>query len=99
MVNKNYFWFDRKSLFNFWKMKTVNRFPNLNSSSLNACLWESTTAGHQSLLVARIYRRKSQILIFDCRNPASACRSDLVKMAGVRQDPAIDLAKMAGYGH
>lgn len=52
-------------------MKTVNHFPNLNSYSFHASLWESATIEHQSLLVARIYSRKSQNLISDCQNLAS----------------------------
>jgi hypothetical protein len=51
MVNGNHFQFDRKSLFNFWKMKIVNRFLDLNSSYLHAHLWEFATARHWSLLV------------------------------------------------
>jgi hypothetical protein len=75
MINENHFQFDRKSFFNFWKMiygfKTLNHFSNLNSSFLPAGLWESATAEHWSLLVARVYRRRFQILAYDCRNLAA----------------------------
>jgi hypothetical protein len=38
MVNENHFRFDRKTFFNFWKIKTVNNFSKLNSPSLHTCL-------------------------------------------------------------
>jgi len=54
--------------------RTVNRFSNLNFSLLLAHLWESATAEHWSLLVARIYRRRSRILVSDYQNPAALTR-------------------------
>jgi hypothetical protein len=75
MVNKNYFQFDRKSLFNFWKTKTVNCFPNLNSSLLQARLWESSTVEHWSLLVVRIYCWRFPFTRFWRRRPLPVPKS------------------------
>jgi hypothetical protein len=75
MVNKNYFQFDSKSLFNF--LKTVNRFLDLKSLFLHAHLWKSATAGHWSLLVAQLYHQRSPNFIIllsesgQCRNLVS----------------------------
>jgi hypothetical protein len=53
----------------FTILKPVNRFLHLNSSFLQAHLWESATAEHWSLLVAWIYCRKSTN--FGIRSPES----------------------------
>jgi hypothetical protein len=60
MINRNHFQFDCKSLFNFWKT-----ILDLNSLFLHVRLWESATAEHWSLLVARLYHRRP--LNFDIR--------------------------------
>jgi len=55
----------------FGKWKTVNRFPNLNSTFLQARLLEPSTAGHWSLLVARIYRRRFPFTKLRRQNPGT----------------------------
>jgi hypothetical protein len=63
MINKNHFQFIVKVFlilrkwFKVWKI--VNRFLDLNSSFLHGRLWKSTTVGHWSLLVTRLYHRRS----------------------------------------
>jgi hypothetical protein len=44
-------------------VKIINRFLDLNFLFLHACLWESATTGHWSLLVARLYRQRSSNLL------------------------------------
>jgi hypothetical protein len=82
-VNENHFQFNRKNLFNFWKtiygFKNRNRFLDLNSSFFQTRLWKSVTSGHWSLLVARIYSRRS---------PNFGIRSPDFVAGNRRQNPA-----------
>lgn len=96
ITDENHLQFDRKKFFNFWKwftvLKTINRFLDLNFSFLHIRLWESAATEHWSLLVARIYCRRSlnfgiQLSESDNQDSGLFCRN-LVICAGIQWRPA-----------